>query len=63
MKIITTNIFHCENEDEYFEAMAAIDDELADIEDMNNICNDSMHMEVHEYKDELKIKTITTYIR
>lgn len=63
MKIITTSVFHCENEDEYTDAMLAIDNELADIEDMNEICNDTTSMEVHEDKTNLIITTVTVYER
>lgn len=63
MKIVTTSIFDCLNTQEYQEALEVISNEIADIEDMNKLCNDSMEMEVIEDIDNLKIKTITTYIR
>lgn len=63
MKIITTSVFHCEDENEYIEALATIEDEAADIEDMNDICNDTASIEVHEDKSNLIITTITVYER
>lgn len=63
MKIVTTCIFHCENEEEYLEALAAIDNELDDIEAMNEMCADKMTMKVTEDKDNLKITTVGTYTR
>jgi hypothetical protein len=53
----------CEDENEYIEALATIEDEAADIEDMNDICNDTASIEVHEDKSNLIITTITVYER
>ena len=61
MKVTTTNIFECENEKEYEAVMNSIEDEQADIEDMNNITEDNMTLEVFEDRDNLKIKTIGVY--
>lgn len=63
MKITTTSIFQCENEQEYFEAIATIDDELSDIEVMNQMSSDSMSMKVIENKSKLEITTVSTYNR
>lgn len=63
MKITTTSIFQCENEQEYFEDIAAIDDELSDIEVMNQMSSDSMSMKVIENKSKLEITTVSTYNR
>lgn len=63
MKLTTTCVFQCENEQEYFEAIAAIDDELSDMEVMNEMCADKMTMDVTEDKDNLKIITVSTYIK
>lgn len=63
MKITTKCVFECENEQEYFEALSAIDNELLDIETMNSMSSDNMTMEVKEYKDKLEIVTISTYNR
>lgn len=63
MKITTTSVFQCENEQEYFEAIAAIDDELSDIEVMNQMSSDSMSMKVIENKSKLKITTVSIYNR
>lgn len=63
MKITTTSIFQCENEREYFEAIAAIDDELSDIEVMNQMSSDSMSMKVIENKSKLEITTVSIYNR
>ena len=51
------------NEQEYFEAIAAIDDELSDIEVMNQMSSDSMSMKVIENKSKLEITTVSTYNR
>lgn len=64
MKITITSVFECENEKEFDEAMAAIDNEMVDIEEMNKICNDEMSMSIEiEDKDNLKIVTKATYTR
>lgn len=63
MKLTTTCVFQCDNEEEYSEALAAIDDELSDMEVMNEMCADKMTMDVTEDKDNLKITTVSTYIK
>lgn len=63
MKLVTTCVFHCDNDDEYLEALNTINDELADMEVMNEICDDEATMEVYEDKDNLQITTISTYIK
>ena len=63
MKLTTTCVFQCDSEEEYFEALAAIDDELSDMEVMNEMCADKMTMDVNEDKDNLKIITVSTYIK
>ena len=63
MKLTTTCVFQCDNEEEYSEALAAIDDELSDMEVMNEMCSDKMTMDVTEDKDNLKITTVSTYIK
>lgn len=63
MKLTTTCVFQCDNEEEYSEALAAIDDELSDMEVMNEMCADKMTMDVTEDKDNLKIITVSTYIK
>ena len=63
MKITTTSVFQWENEQEYFEAIAAIDDELSDIEVMNQMSSDSMSMKVIENKSKLEITTVSIYNR
>lgn len=62
MKVTTTNIFECENEKEYESAMESIEDEQADIEDMNEMTGDTMTLEVFEDRENLKIKTVGIYI-
>lgn len=63
MKLTTTCVFQCDNEEEYSEALAAIDDELSDMEVMNEMRADKMTMDVTEDKDNLKITTVSTYIK
>lgn len=63
MKLTTTCVFQCDSKEEYIEALAAIDDELSDMEVMNEMCADKMTMDVIEDKDNLKITTVSTYIK
>ena len=43
--------------------LEGIDDELSDMEVMNEMCADKMTIDVTEDKDNLKITTVSTYIK